>query len=164
MMKKLKLIGAVASLAMLLCASLFAVNGASAAITTFAGGDSGVGPGGLRPLSDGAAASFDLAAGGSTLIDFESVPLGNTGSFTAAPGVSATYGGNDNGGGIVTTAGLFGGSDPTHLAPRNHSRSRSPRRSPVLALTLPAPRAAFPARCILSSMTVPRTTCPPLKT
>jgi hypothetical protein len=52
---------------------------AFAAPVYFSGGDAGALPGGLRPLSDAAAASFDAAAGGLgaiNLINFESQPLG----------------------------------------------------------------------------------------
>ena len=109
-----RLKGAIAPLAVLLCTTLFAVNPASAAITTFAGSDDGVGPAGPRPLSDAAASAFNLAAGSTTLIDFESVPLGNTGSFTAAPGVSATYTGFDPAfGGVVSTSSVVLGYNTT---------------------------------------------------
>jgi hypothetical protein len=60
---------------------------------TFTATDVGVGPGGAHPMADAAAASFDAAAaaiGGSSLITFESAPVGSFSSLTAAPGVTIT--------------------------------------------------------------------------
>lgn len=68
-----------------------------ATLVTFSGADQGVGPGAARPSSDEAAADFDASAGALghlTLIDFENLSTGFNASFSAAPGVTVTYGGD----------------------------------------------------------------------
>lgn len=76
-----------------------------AAIIVFSGADPGVGPGGARPNSNAAAASFDVAAGALgtvNLINFESAPLGNFAALGLGSGVTATLAGTD----IDSNAGI----------------------------------------------------------
>jgi len=95
------------------CALLLAACGSSlfAAPVPFEGTDPGAGPTSLRPNSNAAAASFDLAAnavGVPHLINFESAPLGSFTSLVIAPGVSVTLEGTDlslNSGGIRNDTG-----------------------------------------------------------
>jgi hypothetical protein len=69
---------------------------ANAGITTYSGFDLGANAPGVN--SNTAAASFDAAAPGDSIITFESAPLGPFASLTAAPGVTITgtdyYGSN----------------------------------------------------------------------
>src|SRR4051794_15989976 len=85
-----------------------------AAIVTFSGIDPGVGPTDPRPLSNAAAASFDAAAGllgPSTLINFESAPVGGFTSLLVAPGVTLTQTGGAStiaNAPVATPASLYG--------------------------------------------------------
>ena len=66
----------------------------SAAPIIFAGFDAGVGPGGARPNSDAAAASFDAAAsalGVLNLLDLESTPATSATTVFPAPGVTMNF-------------------------------------------------------------------------
>jgi hypothetical protein len=67
---------------------------ANAALVVYSGVDVSAGAGEPRPLSDAAAASYDAAAAGlggsTTLVDFESAPVGAITSLVIAPGVSIT--------------------------------------------------------------------------
>jgi hypothetical protein len=70
-----------------------------AAPVTFEGTDPGAGPGGARPNSNAAAASFDAAAAGLgavNLINLESAPVGYFASLGIAPGVTVTLQGNES--------------------------------------------------------------------
>ena len=94
------------SVSLLIVAAIAATS--NAAIVTFAGADPGVGPGGPRPNSNTAAASFDLAAGSlNTLnvIDFESDAAGDFNVRLLASGVTVTLSGSDTGDGILNTTG-----------------------------------------------------------
>jgi hypothetical protein len=81
---------------LLVLASLWIATTSHATLTLFAGADPGVGPGGARPTSDAAAASFDLAVGSFDVIDFEGLTSGNFGMLTVFPGVDVTLTGTDN--------------------------------------------------------------------
>jgi hypothetical protein len=76
------------------CTALFALvvltsaAHANAAPITYFGSDSGAGSTDPRPLSDAAAATFAAAAGSSTLVTFESSPLGAFSDLSIAAGVS----------------------------------------------------------------------------
>jgi len=83
---------------------------AQAAIIIFSGSDPGVGPGGARPNSNAAAASFDAAAGALgtvNTINFESAPLGNFAALGLGSGVTATLAGTaiDSNAGITDVLG-----------------------------------------------------------
>ncbi len=115
MKKRYKL--AIAAAAVSMGFSGVGAKSAQAAVVTFSGFDPGVGPGQSRPNSDGAAASFDGAAG--TLgtvnkIDFENLAVTSSTSLTVAPGVTANWfnqgantieTGGDQGFGYNTTSG-----------------------------------------------------------
>lgn len=64
------------------------VSVANAVPIVFSGGDPGAGPTSPRPGSDAAAASFDAAAGATSIITFESAPVGSFSSLVVAPGVT----------------------------------------------------------------------------
>lgn len=123
----------IGSLAIGLIGILGAFVPADAAVIIYSGMDVGASSGDPRPLSDAAAASYDAAAaalvGTTTLVDFESAPVGPIGgSLVIAPGVSISsaegtasiydmpvgtpdrlYGFNTTAGGS-NFAGLIGGS------------------------------------------------------
>ncbi len=82
----------------ILCVALLLAKTALAVPVTYYGIDVGVGPGGSRPNSDAAAASFDaaLSAAYTQVVDFESASLGYFTSLTVAPGVTATMTGMAN--------------------------------------------------------------------
>lgn len=61
---------------------------AQAAVVTFIGTDVGANSTDPRPIANAAAASFAAALPSSTLINFESAPLGSFSNLTIAPGVS----------------------------------------------------------------------------
>ncbi len=73
---------------------------AQAVVSTFTGTDTGAGPGDARPNSDGAAASFTVAAGGLgliTTIDLEAQPLGLVAtSLSLDPNTTITEGDLDH--------------------------------------------------------------------
>jgi hypothetical protein len=82
-------------------------------MTTYSGADYGVGPGGLRPNSDAAAAAFAAAAGSLgpvSLVDFENLPLGYNQTFEAAPGIHIALTDLD---GADTDCGVVAGADVT---------------------------------------------------
>jgi hypothetical protein len=86
----------------------------SAAPILFSGSDPGVGPGGARPNSNAAAASFDAAAGllgSASLINFEGLAVGNFASLLVAPGVTVTLSGTVG----DTNAGITNVGDTTAL-------------------------------------------------
>ncbi|MHC5542805.1 hypothetical protein ACYOEI_31655, partial [Singulisphaera rosea] len=80
---------------------LIASHQATAGVTTYTGGDAGVGPADSHPNTDAAAASFASTAsqfGVSNAITFESLPLGTPqggASLTVAPGVGLTLNNTD---------------------------------------------------------------------
>jgi hypothetical protein len=102
-----KVVAACSAVAML----MFLAIGTRAAASpiTFAGTDSGVGPGGAHPLSDAAAALWGAAAGSFSLITFESAALGSTGPLVLAAGVTMTTANQD-----VSAAGVS--NDNTHAS------------------------------------------------
>ena len=84
---------------------VFAIQ-ASATPITFYGLDNGVGPGGARPNSDAAAASFALATGPTSLINFESAPVGDFATLGLGGGVSVALVNRDpTGSGILNAGG-----------------------------------------------------------
>jgi len=74
--------------AALTVACLLTVTQLHAAIVTFTGADPGVGPGDPFPNSAAAAASFEAAAGATSLVDFESAPLGPFDSLDVGSGLT----------------------------------------------------------------------------
>ena len=73
---------------LVLAAGLGWAASANAAIVTFYGADSGVGPGDPHPLSTAAAAAWDAAEGPHTLLTFEGLATGSCGSVGS--GTTAT--------------------------------------------------------------------------
>jgi hypothetical protein len=87
-MKNQKLFGAIC-----LITTCGLVGSVSAQITTYNGSDVGANQGDPIPNSDAAAVSFNTAAsllGPTSLINFESAPLGSFSSLAVAPGVTVT--------------------------------------------------------------------------
>lgn len=64
------------------------VQSTQAAVITYIGADPGATSTSPRPISDAAAASFAAAAGSTTLVTFEGLPLGPFTNLTIAPGVT----------------------------------------------------------------------------
>jgi len=84
-------------LAAVMSIAVFAPGEGGAAIVTFSGSNAGAGPTDPRPTADAAASSFNSAAalfGNVGLINFEGFSTGFNASFTAAPGVTATFSGD----------------------------------------------------------------------
>ncbi len=94
----------------LLLAASFASAGT---ITSYTGSDDGASTTGPWPLSAAAQTSFLAAAGTTSLIDFESQPVGYNTPFTAAPGVTVSLTGPNYGSGFsgisnTTFGNLYG--------------------------------------------------------
>jgi hypothetical protein len=93
---------------------LLAASFASAGtITSYTGSDDGASTSGPWPLSAAAQTSFLAAAGTTSLIDFESQPVGYNTPFTAAPGVTVSLTGPNFGAGFsgisnTTFGNLYG--------------------------------------------------------
>jgi hypothetical protein len=94
----------------LLASLVSSIGPASAEPIFFMGEDPGAGPGQPRPNADAAAAAFDMALGIVSVIDFESVPLGDFTSLMIAPGVTLTKPTMGGGSGIVSTRLTFSSS------------------------------------------------------
>jgi hypothetical protein len=99
---------------------LFAGNAMAGTINTFTGQDNGAPVAGPFPLSSAAQTSFESAASGFgslNTITFESLPVGYTTPFTAAPGVTVSLTGSNFGAGFSgisnTTIGNLNGFNVT---------------------------------------------------
>ena len=114
-LKKMRIAKVTTILALFLCAGV-----ASASIITYSGDDAGVGPGGAKPNSDAAHATFAGATSIAGTITFEGLPLGFSSSLSLGGGNSLSLTGDwdtGNGGirnGAVTATGYnttSGGSE-----------------------------------------------------